>query len=97
MLKKSLVAQKCSMGRIDYISGDYDSRNAPWNERYCTCPRCNGAGKLYYKWDAKRRTDVPITAQEWNCLPEIIDDDSFDGRGDVENCPMCDGSGKTLY
>lgn len=41
------------MVRIDYISGDYDSRNAPWNERYlymsgiigCICLMSLGSAK----------------------------------------------------
>lgn len=65
------------MVRIDYISGDYDSRNAPWNERYlymsgiigCICLMSLGSAKWMLekavKWLKENAQNYYEDAAEW--------------------------------
>ena len=71
----------------DYVSGDYDSRDAPWNEKYHTCPKCNGSGILYYKEDDLDQ--ILISKEEY-----IKSKDS--SKYKIKICPYCEGNGNIL-
>lgn len=53
------------------------------------CPRCDGEGKLYFKWNLDREEEQ-ITKKEWEKLP---DSSVGEIRLDIEKCPSCKGSG----
>lgn len=54
----------------NYISGDYDSPNAPWNDRFEACPSCKGTGFRYFAENIHTSAEVEVNAETYYALPE---------------------------
>lgn len=84
----------------DYVGGDYDSPNAPWNERYVTCPLCNGKGFHFWAFCLRTREEIEVTEATYACLPD--NEDVADSLGQhyckaddgIRYCPLCEGEKK---
>ena len=50
----------------NYVGGDYDSPNAPWNERYVTCPLCNGKGFHFWAFCLRTREEITEHAKRYS-------------------------------
>lgn len=50
------------------------------------CPRCNGNGEHYYRYDADTDTLTPVTRRHYQTLPS---DEQY-----IEQCEYCNGSGE---
>lgn len=87
----------------DYISGDYDSPYAPWNERYEECPHCKGTGHRYFAEDIRTWDEVEVSEETYYGLPETPEEAESIGRrfcraeDGERTCPECDGSGERLF
>lgn len=83
----------------DYISGDRDSPDAPWNERRETCPLCGGRRFHYWAFSLRTREEREVTEAAYACLPE--DEDTAEAVGQrwcraedgIRACPLCGGEG----
>lgn len=82
----------------DYVGRDYDSPNAPWNERPVECPLCRGAGYRYYAYSLRSGEEVEVTRHTLACLPkseaeaENLNEHYCRADDPIRICPLCDGN-----